>query len=113
MGSTTILKKEMLPKMVDFNGTSIPVIHNGEIRRISDIHYGNEDFVYLKDNEGIPVRIEDLEIKESWIPLVKAYKKREEDRVSELLGKEKMNWRKYNSLLIDLSKLERKFFKGQ
>ena len=99
------LSKDLLPDKVSIKGTYIPVIYKGELRRLVDLHYGNDSLVYLKNNKGKPVLINDLSIKKEWIPLISKYSLREKFRETDF-----QYGSSYNNLLVEIGKLERKFF---
>lgn len=72
------ITRDQLPERVKASGTMIPVMYNGEKRFITDVHYGNDTLCYLKDNNGVPVSICDLDVLPKWLPIIKAFKELEE-----------------------------------
>ena len=52
----------------------VPVFYKNEIRFVCDIHFGHEDFCYLEDNLGNPVRISECELIEDYETYVKVRK---------------------------------------
>jgi len=60
------LKRDDLPKTrLSCDSLKIPVIYKNKERLICDIHFGNNNLCYLENNNGEPVKIDNLYIIET------------------------------------------------
>ncbi len=62
MQTRQLLKTDLPQRRRSVKSLHIPVLYNGQKKYICDIHFGNNDLCYLENCNGIPTKIENLEL---------------------------------------------------
>lgn len=62
MKTRQLLKTDLPKKRRSVKSLHIPVLYNEKRVHICDIHFGNNEFCYLENCNGIPTKIENLQL---------------------------------------------------